>query len=81
MQNIIHPNLEKDINNWFKTKFNGFTLPFYSSIDLRNSGYKIAPVDANLFPAGFNNLSEVSKVIAAKLIKATSKQNNIKRPL
>src|SRR5690606_29471507 len=23
----------------------------------RNSGYKIAPVDTNLFPAGFNNLN------------------------
>ena len=31
---------------------------FYSSIDLRNSGFKIAPVDTNLFPAGFNNLNK-----------------------
>lgn len=81
MQNIIHPNLEKDINNWFKTKFNGFTLPFYSSIDLRNSGYKIAPVDANLFPAGFNNLSEVSKAIAAKLIKSYFETKRYKKAL
>ncbi|WP_353270557.1 hypothetical protein [Wolbachia endosymbiont (group A) of Myopa testacea] len=35
MQNIIHPDLEKSINNWFEAKFNGLTLPFYSSIDLR----------------------------------------------
>src|SRR2546430_17257869 len=30
--------------------------PFYCSIDLRDSGYKIAPVDSNLYPAGFNNI-------------------------
>ena len=31
---------------------------FYGSVDLRNAGYKLAPVDMNLFPGGFNNLSE-----------------------
>ncbi|NSM57045.1 glutamate--cysteine ligase, partial [Wolbachia endosymbiont of Atemnus politus] len=43
MQNIIRPNLEKSVNNWFEAKFNGLILPLYSSMDLRNSGYKIAP--------------------------------------
>ncbi|KLT22039.1 glutamate--cysteine ligase-related protein [Wolbachia endosymbiont of Armadillidium vulgare str. wVulC] len=81
MQNIIHSNLEKDINSWFKTKFNGLTLPFYSSIDLRNSGCKIAPVDANLFPAGFNNLSEISRVTAAKLIKSYFETKQYKKAL
>jgi len=28
----------------------------YSSVDLRNSGHKIVPVDTNMFPAGWNNL-------------------------
>ena len=27
------------------------------SVDLRNSGFKLAPVDTNLFPGGFNNLN------------------------
>nr|VFK37547.1 MAG: glutamate--cysteine ligase [Candidatus Kentron sp. SD]VFK43314.1 MAG: glutamate--cysteine ligase [Candidatus Kentron sp. SD] len=31
--------------------------PFYTSVDLRDSGLKLAPVDTNLFPSGFNNLS------------------------
>ncbi|TPW16913.1 MAG: glutamate--cysteine ligase, partial [Halothiobacillaceae bacterium] len=31
--------------------------PFYASVDLRNAGFKLAPVDTNLFPAGFNNLN------------------------
>lgn len=30
--------------------------PFYCSIDLRDSGHKIVPVDCNLYPAGFNNI-------------------------
>lgn len=30
--------------------------PLYSSIDLRDSGHKVVPVDSNLFPAGFNNI-------------------------
>lgn len=81
MQNIIRPDLEKSINNWFGAKFNGLTLPFYSSIDLRNSGCKIAPVDANLFPAGFNNLSETSRVTAAKLIKSYFETKQYKKAL
>jgi glutamate--cysteine ligase len=32
-------------------------VPFYASVDLRNSGFKLAPVDTNLFPGGFNNLN------------------------
>jgi glutamate--cysteine ligase len=30
--------------------------PLYSSVDLRDSGHKVVPVDSNLFPAGFNNI-------------------------
>jgi glutamate--cysteine ligase len=33
------------------------TPPFYTSADLRNAGYKLAPVDTELFPASFNNLT------------------------
>lgn len=31
-------------------------LPFYNSVDIRESKYKYAPVDNNIYPAGFNNL-------------------------
>ncbi|OUW04213.1 MAG: glutamate--cysteine ligase [Betaproteobacteria bacterium TMED156] len=47
------------VEYWLRTEFtNANDLPFYCSVDLRNSCYKIAPVDTNLFPAGFNNLAE-----------------------
>ncbi len=36
----------------------GAEPPIYSSVDIRNSGFKISVVDTNLFPAGFNNLCE-----------------------
>ena len=45
-----------NIDAWFRKQWIKYPAPFYTSIDLRNSGYKIAPVDTNLFPAGFNNL-------------------------
>ncbi len=45
-----------DIEHWFRTKWMEHTVPFYASVDLRNSGFKLAPVDTNLFPGGFNNL-------------------------
>ena len=46
------------IEAWFRNQWVKYPAPFYSSIDIRNSGYKIAPVDTNLFPAGFNNLDK-----------------------
>jgi glutamate--cysteine ligase len=33
------------------------TPPFYCSVDIRNAGFKLAPVDTNLFPGGWNNLT------------------------
>jgi glutamate--cysteine ligase len=44
------------IENWLDEQFQITKPPIYCSVDLRNSGFKLAPVDTNLFPAGFNNL-------------------------
>ncbi len=44
------------IEQWFRIQWQQYTPPFYGSVDLRNSGFKCAPVDTNLFPGGFNNL-------------------------
>lgn len=75
MQNIIDliysliKKKESSIDDWFEKSFKNFKPPFYSSIDLRNSGYKVAPVDVNLFPAGYNNFSKKSQVFASKLVQ------------
>jgi hypothetical protein len=45
------------IERWFRAQWQEHTPPFYCSVDLRNAGFKLAPVDTNLFPGGFNNLN------------------------
>jgi glutamate--cysteine ligase len=42
---------------WFRSQWLEHSPPFYASVDLRNAGFKLAPVDTNLFPGGFNNLN------------------------
>ena len=48
---------QADIEHWFRKQWLDHPAPFYTSVDLRNAGFKLAPVDANLFPGGFNNLN------------------------
>ncbi|SEN12857.1 glutamate--cysteine ligase [Nitrosomonas marina] len=45
------------IEHWLRGKWRECSIPVYCSVDLRNSGFKLAPVDTNLFPGGFNNLN------------------------
>jgi len=45
------------IERWFRLEWMEHTPPVYSSVDIRNAGFKLAPVDTNLFPGGFNNLT------------------------
>lgn len=51
--------LEKQtqVETWLRQQWLKTPAPFYASVDLRNAGFKLAPVDTNLFPAGFNNLN------------------------
>ncbi len=46
-----------NIEHWFRCQWLEHSSPFYASVDLRNAGFKLAPVDTNLFPGGFNNLN------------------------
>jgi len=45
------------IERWFRLEWMEHTPPIYSSVDLRNAGFKLAPVDTNLYPGGWNNLT------------------------
>lgn len=56
---------------WFRRQFQTTPAPFYASVDLRNAGFKLAPVDTNLFPAGFNNLNPASKPLCIQAIQIT----------
>lgn len=46
------------IECWMREQWEKTPPNIYCSVDLRNAGFKLSPVDTNLFPAGFNNLSQ-----------------------
>ena len=46
------------IEPWFEHMWQQFPPSVYCSIDCRHAGFKLAPIDTNLYPAGFNNLSQ-----------------------
>lgn len=56
---------QEKVEEWFSSRavkgYDGMPLkpPIYCSVDLRNAGYKIAAVDTNVYPAGFNNLCTI----------------------
>ena len=59
------------IETWFREQWLKMPPPFYTSVDLRNSGFKLAPVDTNLFPAGFNNLNPDYLPIYTQAVRPT----------
>lgn len=63
----IHRQREQ-IHQWLLSYEKLYT-PFYTSVDIRDAGFKIAVIDTNLFPAGFNNLCEHGLADAEGLIK------------
>lgn len=61
---LFHEQLIKNYDKicpWFTEKSKKFGLPIYSSYDIRDAGFKITNVDANIYPAGFNNICAVDK--------------------
>jgi len=46
-----------EVDAWLDAEFSKVSLPLHLSLDVRYAGFKVTPVDTNLFPAGFNNLS------------------------
>lgn len=58
------------IERWLRLEWQEHTPPFYCAVDLRNAGFKLAPVDTNLFPGGFNHLSESTLPLAIQAAMA-----------
>lgn len=58
------------IERWFRLEWMEHTPPFYSSVDIRNAGFKLAPVDTNLYPGGWNNLTEDMLPLAVQAAQA-----------
>ena len=59
------------IERWFRLEWMEHTPPFYTSVDVRNAGFKLAPVDTNLFPNGFNNLTTAMLPLAVQAAMAS----------
>ena len=45
------------IERWFRLEWMEHTPPFYTAVDVRNAGFKLAPLNASLFPTAWHNLS------------------------
>jgi len=62
--------IEKEdlISEWFAEKISSEDYPFYCSFDIRESDHKLAPVDANMFPAGFNNICQADREAMGELL-------------
>jgi glutamate--cysteine ligase len=58
------------IERWFRLEWMEHTPPFYSSVDIRNAGFKLAPVDTNLYPGGWNNLTNEMLPLAVQAAQA-----------
>lgn len=59
------------IEQWIRQQWQKTPPVFYCSVDLRNAGFKVAPVDTNLFPAGFNNLNPDFIPLCIQAVQAT----------
>jgi glutamate--cysteine ligase len=54
------------IERWFRLEWMEHTPPFYCSVDIRNAGFKLAPVDTNLYPGGWNHLTTAMLPLAVQ---------------
>ena len=59
----------EEITAWMTRKRSQVPIPIYGSVDVRDAGWKVAVVDANHFPAGFNNISKEDEPHLAGLLK------------
>lgn len=64
IQDLVHQRILQNMTQvcqWYKSVSADVGVPVYSSYDIRDSGYKITNVDANIYPAGFNNICPTDK--------------------
>lgn len=59
------------IERWFRLEWMEHTPPFYGAVDLRNAGFKLAPMGCNLFPSGWENLTPEMLPLAVQAAMAS----------
>lgn len=81
LENFVTANWTR-INQYIDQKMEGKVIPLYSSVDIREGKNKYAPVDHNIYPAGFNNLCQLDRDAAGEVfvraINKTSKRDDVK---
>ena len=55
---------------WFRLEWMEHMPAFYSAVDVRNAGFKLAPVETDLYPGGWNDLSEAMLPLAVQAAQA-----------
>lgn len=71
-QRVLHEKISRKrdlVRDWFISQRKGYAFPFYMSFDVRDSGHKVAPVDANIYPAGFNNICPTDREASSSIIE------------
>ncbi|MBB5205723.1 glutamate--cysteine ligase [Inhella inkyongensis] len=58
------------IERWFRLEWMEHTPPFYSAVDVRNAGFKLAPMDTVLHPQAFNQLDRAMLPLAVQAAMA-----------
>lgn len=72
-QFILHKN---KIEEWIHHRYNN-NITIYSSVDLRQSSFKIAPIDTNIFPSGFRFIPQQLIHVASKYFSEYFKKKNV----
>ncbi|MBA2405817.1 MAG: glutamate--cysteine ligase [Bdellovibrionales bacterium] len=67
-----------EINQWIDNEQSKLPQPLTSSVDVRESKTKYAPVDHNMYPAGFNNVCSKDLLHCADRFKEAFDQINPK---
>lgn len=72
---------QTEIDKWLAEQCRIAPAPVYTSIDLRDSGFKVSPVDSNIFPGGFNNVCVDDWSLAASTFdRELTRQNRGRKP-
>src|SRR3954466_13970344 len=68
------------VERWFRLEWMEHTPPFSVTADIRNAGFKLAPVDTNLYPNGWNNLTPemLQLKVQAAMAAGEKKLGNVK---
>lgn len=68
-------NVTETLCEWISKRAPYRFEPFYSSFDIRDAGFKLAPVDGNLYPAGFNNICSDDLEASPEIVKPLLKKH------